>query len=251
MVSLESHGWGTPLSITTCEHDYVRPISIKEFPLRPLVITAALLASPTATFQVTAVHAAQPVPAAQWEIGPIIRRRNYSVGMPLHPAEGPRGPYFDFPYPSAEAGHVHYVTFRHGPLSGKSRIVMRYRIDTAPGVRFVPRENPNAQAILSLYFQRTGDSWVTRRGHEAYRWYAPNNRTVSLTHGEHTVSISLREDWMAVMSSTARTNPRGFQDALHNADRVGFVLGDAIMGRGHGVYATGPARFTLLGFQVL
>ena len=44
-------------------------------------------------------------------------------------------------------------------------------------------------------------------------------------------------------------DPRDFRAALAGAERVGFVFGSE-SGRGHGVYATGPARFTLLDFRV-
>jgi len=218
--------------------------------MRSTLIASLVLATSSAALPAAAAHAAQSPGATEWDIGPRIRGRNHSVGMPLTPLPSRRGPYFDIPYPSVEAGHVHYVTFPHGPLTGKSRIVMRYRIDAAPGVRLVARENPRAAPILSLYFQRRGDSWSTRRGHEAYRWYAPLYATGPLTPGEHMVSIRLNDNWGAVMTSTARTNPRAFQEALADTERVGFVLG-ADGGRGHGVYATGPARFTILSFQVL
>jgi hypothetical protein len=64
-----------------------------------------------------------------WTIGPVIRGRNYSQGMPLHPTMGRSGPYFDFPYPSADAGHVHYITQNIGPIPNARAISLRYRID--------------------------------------------------------------------------------------------------------------------------
>src|SRR5688500_4768590 len=78
------------------------------------------------------VKAADPMEAGAWEIGPITPTRNYSVNMPLSPSPHPEGWSFDFPQPDREAGHVHYVTFKHGSLSGKSRIVLRYRVEAAP-----------------------------------------------------------------------------------------------------------------------
>ena len=80
-----------------------------------------------------------------WVIGPVIRGRNYSEGMPLHPSPGPEGGWhIDLP---RAPGSVHYVTFRHGSLAGKRRIVMRYRVETEPGARIAA---PGASAIWCL-----------------------------------------------------------------------------------------------------
>ena len=187
-----------------------------------------------------------------WEIGPVTPRRNYSVNMPLHPAPHPQGGfYFDIPYPVAAAGHVHYVTFRHGSLEGKSRIVLRYRLETAPGVQLVPtKERPGVPSILSIYFQRAGDNWSGRGPFEAYRWFSTFRTHSPITPGEHELSVRLDEGWTAVQTSSVRTNPAAFRDAVQNADRVGFVFGGGD-GYGHGVYATGPARFVVTSFKVI
>lgn len=195
---------------------------------------------------------AQPHPseAGAWEIGPIVRARNLSVGMPRQPSPARRGWSFDFPYPSVGAGHVHYLTFVHGPLTGRRRIEMRYRIDAAPGVRFVPRESPDQPAVLSLYFQRAGDTWSGRGRYETYRWYAPERTIVPLTPGEHVVSVPLDEAWISVAGRTAAADRAAWREALDETGRVGFVLGWPL-GRGHGVYATGPARMTVLSFRII
>ena len=192
------------------------------------------------------VSAAGP-PAEAWEIGPIIRGKNYSRGMPLRPTESRAGASFAIPGPTAADGHVHYVTMRTGPLEGARRIVLRYRIDAAPGTRFVPQESPQLPATLSLYFQRAGDGWTMRQ--PDWRWYAPTARTMPLAPGTHTVSIGLDEDWIAMTGPGARANPGGFRAALAQTARVGFVFGSE-GGRGHGVYATAPARFTILDFRI-
>ena len=193
----------------------------------------------------TAIAAAPP--ASQWEIGPIIRGRDYSRGMPLRPEQARAGPSFIIPGPNAANGHVHYVTLPTRPLKGASRITLTYRIDAPPETRFVPQESPQLQATLSLYFQRAGDGWTMRQ--PDWRWYAPTNRVVPLAPGTHTVSIGLDEDWIAMTGPSASSNPRGFAQALADTERVGFVFGSE-GGRGHGVYATRPARFTILDFRV-
>lgn len=188
--------------------------------------------------------------ASAWEIGPMVRSRNHSVGMPLQPTPDRAGWHFDFPYPSAAAGHVHALTFRHGSLAGARRLVVRYRIDAAPGTRFAAQESPELPATLSLFFQRAGDSWSGRGRFETYRWYAPLALVRDLSPGVHEVSVPLNEAWISVQGRTAAALPAEFQAAIEQTDRVGFVLGSRLA-RGHGVYATGPARFTLLSFQVL
>jgi hypothetical protein len=185
--------------------------------------------------------------ASQWEIGPIIRGKNYSVNMPPTLEEGRGGPGFEFPFPTAAQGHVHYITVPVGSLEGARRITLTYRIDAARRVRFVPQEVPGEQATLSLYFQRAGDRWTARTPH--HRWYAPNDRQMPLTPGTHTVSIALDEPWVAMMGGDGRTLPDAFARAKAETAEVGFVFGSAGL-RGHGVYATGPARFTVLDFEI-
>ncbi|MEL7690728.1 hypothetical protein [Citromicrobium bathyomarinum] len=182
-----------------------------------------------------------------WSIGPVIRGENYSFRMPAAMRPSPAGSTFDFPYPTARDGHVHYVTTPTRSLANASRITLRYRIDTAPGTRFVPEEHPDETATLSLYFQRAGDRWTMRTPH--HRWYSPTEKVVPLSAGTHTISIALDEAWIAMAGGSRNTLLKDFDRALAQANTVGFVFGSA-SGRGHGVYATGPARFTLLDFEI-
>jgi hypothetical protein len=187
-----------------------------------------------------------PVPAAAWQIGPIIRGRNYSKGVPLHPTPR-RGGGFQVDLPSAP-GSVHYVTFRHGPLTGKRRIVMRYRVESDPGVRFLAASDGKSPPLITLYFQRGGDNWSGRGRFESYRWYA-TFATQSVTPGDHVMAAPLDAAWTAVETSNARTSPTAFRAALAGADQAGFVLGGGD-GYGHGVFATGRARLIVTEFRV-
>lgn len=209
---------------------------------------ASLLAFVAAALALPA-QAALP-PAAAWEIGPVIKGRNYSQNMPLRPTSARDGIRIEFPYPDREAGHVHYVTFRHGPLEGKRRIVMRYRIEAAPGTRFIPQEFPERQAVLSLYFQQRGDNWTAKGPYETYRWYSPAKTVVPLTPGDHEIAIDLEGDWISVYGKTPSLKPEGFRKALANTARVGFTMGTVADGRGHGVFATGPATLTVTSFEI-
>lgn len=185
-------------------------------------------------------------PASAWVIGPIIDGRSYSRRMPLHPSPRRNGGwYIDLPQ---APGSVHYVTFRHGSLAGKTRIVMRYRVEAEPGVRIMPRNYPQWTGSITPYFQRSGDNWTARGRFETYRWYATFT-TRGLVPGEHEIVAPLNAKWTAVETSTARTNPRAFHEAIVDADEVGFVLGGGD-GFGHGVFASGPARLVVLDFRV-
>jgi len=184
---------------------------------------------------------------SEWTIGPITSEGNHSRGVPLHPIAGP-GPgwHIDIPGPG---GSVNYVTFHHGSLAGKSRIVMRYRIEAAPGASIVPRTGPSQPSVITLYFQRRGDNWSGEGPFEAFRWYATFASQSPISPGEHVMVAPLSGNWTAVQSSSARTNPVAFRDALANADQVGFVLGGG-NGYGHGVFATGPARLIVTDFRI-
>jgi hypothetical protein len=185
--------------------------------------------------------------ASAWTIGPITPSGNHSHGVPLHPVAGPAGAWhIDLPGPG---GSVNYVTFHHGSLAGAHRIVMRYRVELAPGAQIVPRTDPRAPSIITLYFQRRGDNWSGRGPFESFRWYATFASQSPISAGNHEIVAPLSGNWTAVMTSSARTNPYGFRDALANADQVGFVLGGGD-GFGHGVFATGRARITVTDFRV-
>ncbi|WP_390478438.1 hypothetical protein [Altererythrobacter sp. MTPC7] len=194
--------------------------------------------------------------ASNWEIGPVIRGKSRSPGMPLRPTQqgsaNAGGWSFDFPYPRPQAGHVHYVTAPASAmqvdLADARRITMTYRIDAAPGTQFHPQEYPGTPATLSLYFQVRGDNWSGRDQYRFARWYSPADKVVRLRPGTHTVSIDLDDNWAAVTAFTRDRAPGEFRRSLENAARIGFTLGGK-GGRGHGVYATGPARFTVLDFR--
>lgn len=183
---------------------------------------------------------------ASWEIGPPIRQK---AGLPKSPSRSPEGLWqFDFPHPTQQVGTIHYLTFVHGPLVGKTGLSIRFRIDAQPDVAIRPRDYPTKTGTLTLYFQRHGDPWTANDQYETYRWYC--SKRLQLIAGEQTVSCPFDEPiWKAILRSNSTTAPEAFRDAIANAQRVGFVLGGGD-GAGHGVYATGPARFTLLDYRI-
>lgn len=216
-----------------------------------MMIRAALVAA----FALLAACGDGPAEAApasvrdpgSWVIGPVIRGRNYSHAMPLHPSPT-RGGLWQIDLPQAP-GSVHYITFPHGSLAGKTRIVMRYRIEAAPGVRILPRTAPALASMITPYFQRAGDNWSGRGRFETYRWYATFATHSPIRPGEHQIVAPLDGGWTAVGTSTARGAPAAFREAVGQADQVGFVLGGGD-GYGHGVFATGRARLVLIDFRV-
>jgi len=180
--------------------------------------------------------------ATNWEIGPTIDGRNYSSGMPLHPAQTGDGWAFDFPI----EGSVHYVTYKYGSLAAKTKIVMRYRIEAEPSVQFIP---PCCAQLLgvgpTMYFQQKGDDWNA----DGKRWWATFNAPWPIVSGEHELVIPLDGRWTSVYTMTADANPDKFIAAKNNSERIGFTFGGGD-GYGHGVYATGPARFVVTDFRV-
>ena len=182
-----------------------------------------------------------------WVIGPIIRGRNYSHGMPLHPTPR-RGGGFQFDFPQAP-GSVHAVTFAHGSLAGKRRIVMRYRIETEPGADIRARSDPAYPGMITLYFQRRGDTWTTRGPYETYRWFATFATHTPVLAGTFEMIAPLNGNWTATQVSSAQTAPAAFRDAVANAEQVGFVLGGG-NGYGHGAFARGRARMIVTEFRV-
>jgi len=214
--------------------------------LRSALIAAFCLSACGIETEADAQPAAASNPQA-WVIGPIVRGRNYSKGVPLHPTAR-RGGGWHVDLPRAP-GSVHAVTFRHGSLAGKRRIVMRYRVEAARGARILAASDGRSGSTITLYFQRRGDNWTGRGRFETYRWYATFATQAPITPGDHVMVAPLDGAWTAIETSKALTNPAAFRAALAEADQVGFVLGGGD-GFGHGVFATGPARLIVTDFRV-
>ena len=200
-----------------------------------------------------ATGAPAPAPATErqvsaWEIGPVVRGRNYSVGMPARPRGGPGGTV-EFDFPLAGRGEVDAMTRPIGSLVQARKITMRYRIEAAPGTRFHPAETPDEPATISLYFQRSGDSWSGRGPFASYRWYVPGRAVATIAPGEHQITIAFDEVWTNVLGQPNSQWPDAYAAARREAARIGIAFGSAGR-RSHGVYATGPARFTLLALTV-
>lgn len=203
---------------------------------------------PALCLATASVAVAEIPPAAQWDIGPWVRGRNYSVGMPAHPSPGPNGTV-SFAFPVAGSGEIDAMTTPAYPLDGARQFTLRYRIDAPGGTRFVPSETPDQTATVSLYFQRARDTWTAKGKYASYRWYVPARAVIPLSPGEHTVTVRFDERWTNVNGQPNTSDPAGFRAALRDTSQLGIAFGS--MGRrSHGVYATGPARFTLIDLDI-
>lgn len=215
--------------------------------VRICVAAAFLAAGSFAAAPVSAQVASAGSRATDWVIGPVIGRRNHSIGMPLHPTPR-RGGGFHIDLPQAP-GSVHYVTFRHGSLAGKRRIRMRYRIEADRGTRLVASSDPKFPGLITPYFQRAGDNWRAKGRFETYRWYG-TFATKELRPGEYEIVAPLNARWTAIETSNAHNAPAAFAAAVNQADQVGFVLGGGD-GYGHGAHAVGGrARLVVTRFSV-
>lgn len=188
------------------------------------------------------VHRANMMDAADVQIGPVIGRRNYSIGLPLNPTPVAEG---GWQFPLGPDYEPHYVTARLGSLEGKSRISMRFAVDLADGaVIHGAKCSEQSRGTVELYFQRRGDDWAT----DGWRWWA-SFAPIPLSEGEFTISASLTSNWTSVQNKSAASDPDDFRASVRDADRVGFTFGNCT-GRGHGIRATGPGTFRLLEFKV-
>lgn len=201
-----------------------------------------------------AIATALPFPAvarlsaSAWEIGPVVRGRNSSIGMPSAP-QPVAGGGVAFEFPVAGQGEMHALTTTVQPLAGARVVTVRYRVDVARGTRFVAVDTPTEPATISLYLQRRNDSWSGKGQFTSHRWYSAWNAVLPITPGVHTIRVRFDALWTNVQGQPVSQDRDGYIAALEDTARVGIAFGSSTR-RSHGVYATGHARFTLLGFDV-
>ena len=215
--------------------------------LSRLALILALPFLTTFAAPAAAQRLATVAPPSEWVIGPIIRGRNYSKGMPLHPTPRRDGG-FEFDLPQAP-GSAHYVTFRHGSLEGKRLIRIRYRIEAERGARVVATSIPKFPGLITPFFQRSGDNWGGKGRFETYRWFG-TFATREIQPGTFELVAPLAAKWTAIEGTSAHVAPAAFRDAIAEADQVGFVLGGGD-GYSHGVHVVGGrARLIVTQFRI-
>jgi hypothetical protein len=159
----------------------------------------------------------------------------WSPGMPAQPT--PQGAGWHFDFPTIPTSHVHYVQWFNPPPLG-SEVRVRFRVT---GGGFVPQEYPDRPALVSLLIQRKGDDWGAQGPMQSYRWFS--RQTVTLAEGEHELTVPLTvAHWGDVFNGQ---DAAAFAAAIRDVDNIALIFGSD-GGRGHGVYATQPSRFTLL-----
>lgn len=65
--------------------------------------------------------------------------------------------------------------------------------------------------------------------------------TIPLVPGAIRLEVPFAANWTAVLHSSRDTNPQAYADALRNAARVGFTIGN-VTGLGHGSNPPGALR---------
>lgn len=200
------------------------------------ILGILLVAAAAYTFTRGRKKSARPPPAVagmpDWRTGPVINGENYSRGTPARPVAIDSGWALDIPL---LPGHVNYVQ-RFGGAAPRGGLRVRYRVD---GGGILQCENGQA-ATAGLMLQRKGDNFSGRGKYAGYRWFARMH--LPLTEGDHDYAVPLdAASWGATVSDPQAAS---FAACLANFDNLSIVFGGT-GGRGHGVYATGQARFTL------
>lgn len=182
------------------------------------------------------------VPAAAWEIGPVIDGHNYSRGL-----ASPSQFAYGWGFTIGPTSEPHYVTFSYGSLTGRREIRMRFRVDGPPGALVYGANCPGrSPSAVTLYFQARGDDWSS----DGFRWWA-TFATVPIAGpmGETEIEAPLDANWTSVNIMSGDRNPAEFAAAKTNAGRVGFTFANCD-GYGHGARATAPVRFVVTEFEV-
>lgn len=178
-------------------------------------------------------------PIIRKSLGPLVRNKNYSVGMPLQP-NTVDGWSFEFPM---LPGAVHYITTFARPLELGKSITITFEIRGAGQLLAVqPQPKPG---LLRLHIQRAGDNWSGKGDFQHFRFWS---KPIKLLPGTHTLTVPLEfSKWTGVYG---RKNAAQFGKTVSNAMAVGFSFGASFAG--HGVYRTSskPVRFILKNFAV-
>lgn len=193
-------------------------------------------------------------------VGPYVRGKNSSAGMPKHPTATPTGWKLDMPVPSnpqttdanAADKHVHSVTFNCGSLTGKTAVRVRGRWDIPAGVELKPWTGPGAPTVMIVWIQRKGDDWSAANEFQHYRWYAGLAVMSPIVAGEFDLTIPLAgAGWTDTMGATQSEYPAEFKAALDNCASVGIGFGGGT-GYMHGLFATGPgAALNIEQFEIV
>jgi len=177
-----------------------------------------------------------------WYAGPTVNGKAYSSNVASQPTLGPEGLYIDLP---VGKGSLNYLQcFDLSSMRNVREMRLRFRVDADEDVRFIAQDaEASPIASLGLMIQRRGDRHDDK--YESYRWFS--NAEVVLAPGEFEIVVPVNTLNMAGMNGGK--DPQLLLAALADVDNYGIVFGSA-GGRGHGVFVSGPARFTILDFNI-
>jgi hypothetical protein len=176
-----------------------------------------------------------------WVIGPVVHGKNFSVGMPEHPTPQGAGWSFVFPGPGGKVGSVAW--FDPPSLVGAKALVLRFSVT---GGGFAPSEFPDKLAVVSLMLQRKGDDWSGTGGKADYRLYS--HQLQALQAGDWSITVPLDPAALGnVLGKPASTTSLDAMIAALSNIAVAFGHDSGVS---HGVYATQPSTFTLLGLEI-
>ena len=196
--------------------------------------------------------------ASEWQF-------QYSANV-SGPSQSGSGWSFNFPI---GVDGIHYLVTVPPVLTGKTSLTMSGSISAGAGVKFIPTTTPGqppdtSSGTCGFYLQEVGDNLSgaveNSQNYAYYRWFSHSGRVV-LANGDFNVTVSFtnRSDWSSVYgeyadapTSTVAGSPvtpgQGFALALANPAYIGITCGGRFFG--HGVYATGPATFTMNSFSI-
>lgn len=189
-----------------------------------------------------------------WEIGPVLDTDNsYSRKLPLRPSPCENALHCIDIGPGQD---VHYVTFRHGPLTNKQQIRMRFAVEALEPDSYLrgstlkgdcSGESPTA---VTPYFAHKLNNWQE----DGTRWWATFASkqlplAASTEQYEIVAPLKAEANWTSVISYASAAMPLLFQNNLDNADRIGYTFANC-SGFGHGAEAYGKVRFKLLEFTI-
>ncbi len=174
---------------------------------------------------------------SKMHLGPYVHGKSKTIGTKL------KGKAFAFPNPTREAGHVHALVVPAKEITGKA-IRLEYRIDGRTAFR--PQEHPTATGQITLMVQRKGDNWSGKGEYANYRVFY--TKPLDIVEGQHVILAPLEPElWSGVFGYPT---PDEFSKTLDNAKFIHICFGGG-SSAAHGVYAEGPARFTLISLEVV
>lgn len=176
-----------------------------------------------------------------WQIGPIIRGKNFSAGYPDRP-QPLAGGVCAFDFVTGRHNHVHYLTRDCEPLAGAKELRVRFSVHGAGP--WLDQETEKAGRVL-VYIEQRENSWSSSDPNT--RWWARDFMVEPLTAGAWEMVVPLDvKHWTNV---NGQRDPNGFAACLVNTGRMGLTFGGG-KHFGHGVFTLAPGRFELWKYEV-